>query len=87
MQEEILRTLKGRHGMELPDADDDVDINIDINEQKLLAIIADSPKVTIRDMAEALGVTQRQCERIVAEMKRKNLSGESVRIKRGNGSL
>lgn len=78
MLEEILRTLKGRHGMELPDADDDVDINIDINEQKLLAIIADSPKVTIRDMAEALGVTQRQCERIVAEMKRKNLSGESV---------
>ena len=47
--------------------------NVGINERNILAIIANSPNVTVRDMAEALGLSLRQCERLIAEMKRKNL--------------
>lgn len=48
-------------------------INGGINERNILAIIAESPNVTVRDMADALGLSLRQCERLIAEMKRKNL--------------
>lgn len=48
-------------------------INVGINERNILAIIAESPNVTVRDMADALGLSLRQCERLIAEMKRKNL--------------
>lgn len=51
----------------------DVGINVGINERNILAIIANSPNATVRDMADALGLSLRQCERIIAEMKRKNL--------------
>ena len=47
--------------------------NVGINERNILAIIANSPNVTVRDMADALGLSLRQCERLIAEMKRKNL--------------
>lgn len=48
-------------------------INVGINERNILAIIAESPNVTVRDMADVLGLSLRQCERLIAEMKRKNL--------------
>ena len=48
-------------------------INVGINERNILDIIAESPNVTVRDMADALGLSLRQCERLIAEMKRKNL--------------
>lgn len=42
-------------------------------EQKILTIIANSPKATAKDMAGILEVKPRQCERILSEMKKKNL--------------
>ncbi len=69
MLNEILSALKA-HKM---DSVESGGINVGINERNILAIIAESPNVTVRDMADALGLSLRQCERLIAEMKRKNL--------------
>lgn len=42
-------------------------------EQKILTIIANSPKATAKDMTGILEVKPRQCERILSEMKKKKL--------------
>lgn len=41
-------------------------INVGINERNILAVIANSPNATVMDMADALGLSLRQCERIIA---------------------
>lgn len=69
MLNEILSALKA-HKMDSVECGG---INVGINERNILAIIAESPNVTVRDMADALGLSLRQCERLIAEMKRKNL--------------
>lgn len=69
MLNEILNALKAHKIENVVD----VGINVGINERNILAIIANSPNATVRDMADALGLSLRQCERIIAEMKRKNL--------------
>lgn len=48
-------------------------INVGINERNILSLITNTPTITIREMANVLGLSLRQCERLVAEMKRKNL--------------
>lgn len=77
MLNEILSALKA-HKMDSVESggiNDGINggINVGINERNILAIIAESPNVTVRDMADALGLSLRQCERLIAEMKRKNL--------------
>lgn len=69
MLNEILSALKA-HKMDSVECGG---INVGINERNILAIIAESPNVTVREMADALGLSLRQCERLIAEMKRKNL--------------
>lgn len=69
MLNEILNALKA-HKIENIE---DVGTNVGINERNILAIITNSQNVTVRDMADALGLSLRQCERLIAEMKRKNL--------------
>ena len=69
MLNEILNALKAHKIENVVD----VGINVGINERNILAIIANSPNATVRDMADSLGLSLRQCERIIAEMKRKNL--------------
>ena len=64
-----------------PDVGTNVGINVGINvgtntgenERKLLSILSHSPQSTAREMSEALGITLRQCERILASMKQKGL--------------
>lgn len=77
MLNEILNALKAHKIENVVDVGINVGINdginVGINERNILAIIANSPNVTVRDMADALGLSLRQCERIIAEMKRKNL--------------
>lgn len=77
MLNEILNTLKAHKIENVVDVGINVGINdginVGINERNILAIIANSPNATVRDMADALGLSLRQCERIIAEMKRKNL--------------
>ena len=66
MLQEILNTLKSHQGEAI---DPHVGINVGINEQKLLSLIARSPHISAREMAASLGITQRQCERILATLK------------------
>ena len=76
MLNEILNALKAHKIENVVDVGINVGINdginVGINERNILAIIANSPNATVRDMADALGLSLRQCERIIAEMKRKN---------------
>lgn len=72
MLREILHTLKQHQG-DVLDVGTNVGINIGENERKLLSIIAHSPQATAREMADILGVTSRQCERVLATMKQKGL--------------
>lgn len=77
MLNEILNALKAHKIENIVDVGINVGINdginVGINERNILAIIANSPNATVRDMADSLGLSLRQCERIIAEMKRKNL--------------
>lgn len=73
MLNEILSALKAHKMDSVESVGINDGINVGINERNILAIIAESPNVTVRDMADALGLSLRQCERLIAEMKRKNL--------------
>lgn len=78
MLEEILNTLRQHQGIALQESTPDVGINVGINdtltsdsyEQRIITLIANSPKVSVADMAEVLGISDRQCERIIAQMKK-----------------
>ena len=89
MLQEILNTLKSHQGETLDvgtnvgiNVGTNVGTNIDENERKIFAIINHSPRATAKEMAEAIGVTVRQCERILSNMKRK---GFIVRIGANKG--
>ena len=70
MLQEILNTLKSHQGEAIdPHVGINVGINVGTNEQKLLSLIARSPHISAREMAASLGITQRQCERILATLK------------------
>lgn len=70
MLQEILNTLEFHQGETIdPHVDINVGTNVGINEQKLLSLIARSPHISAREMAASLGITQRQCERILATLK------------------
>ena len=56
-----------------PDVGINVGINIGENERKVLSILTHSPQSTAKEMSEVLGLTLRQCERILASMKQKEL--------------
>ena len=77
---EILRTLKSHQGGALDDGTNigtnvgiNVGTNVGENERKVLSIIAHTPQATAREMAGVLGITSRQCERILASLKQKGL--------------
>ena len=69
MLNEILSTLKAHQAEDTENGG----LNVGINERNILTLIANSPTVTVREMADMLGFSLRQCERLIAEMKRKNL--------------
>ena len=77
MLNEILSALKAHQAEETENVGLNVGINVGlnvgINERNILTLIANSPTVTVREMADMLGFSLRQCERLIAEMKRKNL--------------
>ena len=79
---EILRTLKSHQGEAL-----DVRDNVGENERKILSIIAHTPQASAREMAEVLGITPRQCERILASLKQKELIARVGAAKGGHWKI
>ena len=80
MLREMLNTLKSHQGEALDvginvgtNVGTNVGINVGENERKVLSILTHSPQSTAKDLSEVLGLTLRQCERILASMKQKEL--------------
>ena len=69
MLNEIYKTLKSHQGEDLMD----VGNNVGNKERIILDAIRKRPTVTTPQLAELLGVTKRQCERILSNMKQQGL--------------
>ena len=50
-----------------------VGVNVDVNEQKILEMIAENGNVTAKQMSDAIGISQRQVERLLASLKKKQI--------------
>ena len=70
---EILKTLKQHQGEPIQDVGTNVGVNVGVNEDKIIAIIRQTPRIAVKDIAERIGLTTRQTERIIASMKKNNL--------------
>jgi len=55
-------------------------VGIRSNEFKIISMIISAPHITVADMAEVLGLTKRQCERIVSQLRNED------RIRRVGGN-
>ena len=53
----------------------------------ILSIIAHTPQASAREMAEVLGITPRQCERILAFLKQKGLIARVGAAKGGHWKI
>ena len=77
MLQNIYDALKARQGEELPDVGENVGNNVGNNvgktEQKILALISKNQKLTIKEIADKLGLSRRQGERIIADMRDEGL--------------
>lgn len=77
MLKEIYKTLKSHQGEELNNvgnnAGDNVGNNVGNKERIILDMIRNTPTITTPQLAEQLGVTKRQCERILSAMKQHGL--------------
>ena len=73
MLNEIYKTLKSHQGEELMDVGNNVGNNVGNKEMIILDAIRKRPTVTTPQLAELLGVTKRQCERILSNMKQQGL--------------
>ena len=73
MLKEIFKTLKAHQGEELKDVGNNVGNNVGNREKKILDVICNMPTITTPQLAEMLGVTKRQCERILSAMKQQGL--------------
>ena len=65
----------------------DVGENVGENERKILSVIAHTPQASAREMAEVLGITSRQCERILASLKEKGLIARVGAAKDGHWKI
>lgn len=73
MLNEIYKTLKSHQGEELMDVGNNIGNNVGNKERIILDAIRKRPTVTTPQLAELLGVTKRQCERILSNMKQQGL--------------
>ena len=53
-----------------------IDNNISYNKLKVIQLILHNPNITTKEIAETLGISTRQCERIIAKLKQ---SGKLLR--------
>ena len=81
MLREIYKTLKAHQGEEIDGVGNNVGNNVGNSvgnnvgnrEKIILNVIRSMPTVTTPQLAEMLGVTKRQCERIISAMKQQGL--------------
>ena len=81
MLREIYKTLKAHQGEEIDSVGNNVGENVGNSvgnnvgnrEKIILNVIRNMPTVTTPQLAEMLGVTKRQCERIISAMKQQGL--------------
>ena len=53
-----------------------IDNNISYNKLKIIQLILHNPNITTKEIAETLGISTRQCKRIIAKLKQ---SGKLLR--------
>ena len=87
MLDELLKTLKAHQGEERVNVGTNVGANVGTNvganEERALAILSSMPTITAKEMAQQLGVTARQGERILAVLKQKKLIRREGATKNG----
>lgn len=71
MLQEILAALKHRQGDSLTDVGINVGVNVGVNEMKALDLIRQNAYLTAKEIAQEIGLSDRQGERIVAALKKK----------------
>ena len=69
---EILDTVR-KHKGEPMIKDKNVGVNVGVNEQRILEMIAEKGNVTAKQMSDSIGISQRQVERLLASLKKKQI--------------
>lgn len=72
MLQEIFDTLS-RVSKKAPSSDTDVGVNVGVNERNILKILKSCGNATAKNLAEALGMSVRQVERILKTLREKGL--------------
>ena len=73
---EILDTVRKHKGEPIIKNDNvgaNVGVNVGVNERKILEMIAENGNVTAKQMSDAIGISQRQVERLLASLKKKQI--------------
>ena len=73
---EILDTVRKHKGEPIIKNDNvgvNIGVNVGVNEQKILEMIAENGNVTAKQMSDAIGISQRQVERLLASLKKKQI--------------
>ena len=86
MLEEIYKSVLQHKGEPL-DATSDVGVNVGVNEQKVMSLIANNKYATAKQMAELIGISQRQVERLIAALTKKQLLSREGADKNGYWKL
>lgn len=69
---EIVDTVR-RHQGEPIIKEENVGVNVGVNEQKVLELIMENGHVTAKQMADEMGISQRQVERLLASLTKKQI--------------
>ena len=73
---EILDTVRKHKGEPIIKDENvgvNVSVNVGVNERKILEMIAENGNVTAKQMSDAIGISQRQVERLLASLKKKQI--------------
>lgn len=73
---EILDTVRKHKGEPIIKDENvgvNIGVNVGVNERKILEMIAENGNVTAKQMSDAIGISQRQVERLLASLKKKQI--------------
>ena len=83
MLNKIYKTLKSHQGEDQKDVGTNVGTNVGTREKIILSIISKTPTATASQMADIIGITLRQCERLLASLKKKGVISREGATKNG----